>query len=192
MARIDLIPASWRERRRVRRILRGFAFALGATLFLVFAARLFIAGRMLEASLREDRLGAEKRELDLAMATNRAAYDQLKRLKQMTERLERNRSVSLAASVLAPLDADLSAGVKLDSLIATIGERGDGDNSSAHLALFGSTRDATHLTEFTEHMTARPNWKNLKIGHVAPARSGAGIDFALDIDVLAIRAGAAK
>lgn len=189
MARIDMIPVSWRERRRVRRMLRGFAFALGASLLLIFAARLFIAGRMLETSMREERLGNEKRELDSAMSANRTAYDRLKKLKQVTGRLEVNRGVSITENILSPLDADLSAGVKLESLIATVGDRGAKGNGAAHLALFGSANDAAHLSEFTERMTAHAHWQHLKMGRIAPARSGKGIDFSLEIDIVPPRAG---
>lgn len=185
MARIDLIPPSWRERRRVRRVMRAFALGLFFVLGLTLAARLFVAGKMIEANLRETRLAAEKKEMDSAMAANRAAYERLKKLRGKTERLERNRSVSLAETILSPLDQDLSAAVKLESLIATVDYRGDGKSGPAHLALFGVASDATQMSEFADRLTKRPTWSNLKVGRVAPAREGAGIEFGLEIDIAA-------
>lgn len=190
MARIDLIPRSWRDQQRVRRALKVFVWALIAALVLLSGVRGFLAWKMESLRAAALRMNEEKTAIDKALAVNRDDHDRLKGLRERMERMKANQSVSVVASVLNPLDEDLGEGITLDSMIIQFPDSARGavpGSGTIHFSLRGESRSADHLTALTERIQARKTWRQIRIGNLVPRQSGIGQEFSLDADVDLIR-----
>lgn len=196
MSRIDLIPAFWRDRYRVRRALKAFAMALLVTLLLMGAFRSYLAWQGMQARQAMARMNDEKAALDQALDSNQREFNRLQSLRDKTARMKLHQSLSVVDKVLVPLDAALVEGVTLGEMSIQLAELPPDAKLSASLPpgtetarvlLQGESTSAAGLTQMAERLAATPDWKNLKMGKQSPRPDGNGLEFSLEADVNLLR-----
>ncbi|MDP2751268.1 MAG: hypothetical protein Q8O31_01475 [Rhodocyclaceae bacterium] len=187
MARIDLIPRSWRNRHRTKRAWRVFLWGLAGSLFVMVALRAWLAWQMRDIHAFSQRMTDEKAALEQSLAANRDNYNRFKLLRASEAQMEVNRSLSVVTTVLEPLDEDMADSLTLESLIVQFPDKGKEEGMTekrvAHILLDGESRSADKLTLFTNKLEVRKNWRNLKVGKLEPKRESQWLGFSLEAEV---------
>jgi len=184
MARIDLIPRSWRNRHQSQRAWRSFLWTLAGTLFLIAMLRAGLAWQMRDIHALSQRMADEKVALEQSLTANRDNYNRFKVLRTAATQLETHRSFSVVKTILEPLDEDMADSLTLESLIVQFPGAGKEEGGRVvHILLGGESRSADRLTHFTNKLEARKNWRNFKVGKLEPRQDGNLLEFSMEADV---------
>lgn len=187
MARIDLIPRSWRNRYRTQRTWRAFLWVLAGTLFVIVTLRVGLAWQMHDINSLSQHVADEKAALEQSLAANRDNFNRFKALRSAATQMERNRSFSVIKIILEPLDEDMADSLTLESLIVQFLGTGKeeivAEKRFVHILLGGESRSADKLTLFTNKLEARKNWRNFKVGKLEPRRESNLLEFSMEADV---------
>jgi hypothetical protein len=160
MAEVDLIPASWRAERRIRRHIKGCAIAIAGVVLAILAGRIW-----LELSLR-----AEQAAIQQIQGARRDGEREAAHLSDLQGRVaeshrQRNLIVSLRGSgplahALLPLDQALDDTIWFDELHyarqAILPQPGTPPPpAEASLSLRGKAPDAAGIGRFADALVAR-------------------------------------
>lgn len=188
MSELDLVPASWRERRRTRRALARFGLAYGVTLALLASAAMSLGLR----------IEAEAAEVDRLRDDRQAALSERARLEQMQQRqaeltrtlrtLDKLGGTADLGRVFAAVDRSLGAQVWFRDWVfmragefvdveertvdtgylimvpeQTAGERKRAWRLRTHMEIRGQALTHSALAEFVRRLSAQPAVREVTI-----------------------------
>jgi len=132
MANIDMIPRSYREARRARRLLRGYGFALAGMLLAGGAASAFLHWRLSVELPRVEALRGSSARIEAARTQLAASQARKNALSEDLAALGALRGVGALGRLADALDATLNERVWLERVVFTRTlERIEGDPAAA-------------------------------------------------------------